>query len=365
MVVFACKMRAAMTERRLPVLDPTRDPAANLYEHMPSGWFDLARSSELPRGAVLTRKLAGRELVLYRTESDVACAVAPHCPHMGAHLGCGGRVHGAHIVGPFHSFEFDREGRCAKTGYGTPPPPRAKLATWPVHELHGVVFVWHGAAGEAPTFRLPQLDDARDGYLPMLDRVYEFRGHPQETSENSVDLGHFGPVHGYRNLKVVEPLRVDGASLTAKYSMERAAIPELPMLGSAYAEFRIHVHGLGYSRVEVSVPRFGMQSRHYVLATPIDREQLRLRCGFALREGTLKLPFSSAVARALAERALMQIGIRAFVHDVAQDFEIWKHKRYVHLPQLARGDGPIGTYRRWARQFYPQLVAPDEAEAAE
>lgn len=345
------------TERRLPVLDPTRDPAANLYEHMPSGWFDVARSHELPRGAVITRRLAGQDVVLYRTESGEPLAVSPYCPHMGAHLGCGGRVRGEHLVCPFHEFEFDREGRCAKTGYGTPPPPRARLGTHVVHELHGCLFVWHGAAGEAPTFRVPHLDDAAEGFLPMLDRIFELRGHPQETSENSVDIGHFGPVHGYRNVEVVEALRVDGPSLFSTYRMDRPMIPGWPRLGTVHAEFAIHVHGLGYSRVEVLVPSLGFRSRHYVFATPLDREKLRLRVGFAVRKGSLRLPFSSALARAASEAVFMQIGIRTFAHDVGQDFEIWKNKRYLHPPQLAPGDGPIGTYRRWARQFYPVRAA--------
>ncbi|UJR86856.1 aromatic ring-hydroxylating oxygenase subunit alpha [Sandaracinus amylolyticus] len=350
-----------MNERRLPVLDPTRDPAANLYDHFPSGWFDLARSNELDGGRVLTRRLAGRDVVLYRTEFGVPCAVSPHCPHMGAHLGCGGKVSGESIVCPFHAFEFDREGRCTKTGYGTPPPPRARLTTYAVHEIHGCVFVWHGAAGEAPTFRIPHLDDAHDGSMPMLDRVFELRGHPQETSENSVDVGHFGPVHGYSNVKIVEPLRVDGASLTTTYSMDRPMIPGRPKLGSVHAVFQIHVHGLGYSMVEVKVPSLGFESRHYVLATPTERERVRLRVGFSVRRGTLRLPFASRIARDLVEAVFMQVGIRVFAHDVGQDFEIWKNKRYVHPPQLAVGDGPVGTYRRWARQFYPVNGAPSSS----
>lgn len=349
-------------DRRLPVLDPTRDPAANLYAHFPSGWFDVARSSELTRGKVLIRRLAGREVVLYRTESGQARATAPYCPHMGAHLGHGGKVSGEHIVCPFHAFEFDGEGRCAKTGYGTQPPPRARLATYAVHELHGCVFVWSGSAGEPPSFRIPHRDDAADGFFPMLDRVYEMRGHPQETNENSVDIGHFGHVHGYRNVKMLEELTLDGAALSAKYAMDRPLVPDHPRLGMIYAEFLIHVHGLGYSMVEVHVPELGFDSRHYVFATPTDPERVRLRCGFSVKKGSLRLPFASRIGRAITESIFMQVGIRTFVHDVGQDFEIWKNKRYVHPPQLAVGDGPIGTFRRWCRQFYPDVVEPEALE---
>ena len=42
----------------------------------------------------------------------------------------------------------------------------------------------------------------------------------------------------------------------------------------------------------------------------------------------------------------------SLVHDARQDFAIWQHKRYLSAPALAAGDGPIGKYRAWARQFY-------------
>jgi hypothetical protein len=57
---------------------------------------------------------------------------------------------------------------------------------------------------------------------------------------------------------------------------------------------------------------------------------------------------------------------------VAQDFVIWENKRYVPRPMLARGDGPIPLYRRWAAQFYEAhraerraATAPDPERATE
>ena len=45
-----------------------------------------------------------------------------------------------------------------------------------------------------------------------------------------------------------------------------------------------------------------------------------------------------------------------FAADAAQDFPIWVNKRYLAQPALAKGDGPVGKYRRWARQFYKNLL---------
>lgn len=358
-----------MTQKpSLPVLNSSRAPTvqeiyANLYDHMPSGWYVRALSRELPKGGLLTTDLGGREYVLYRTESGRVVATDPHCPHMGAHLGHGGRVRGENVECPFHAFQFDPEGRCVSTPYDA-PVPRCKLGVVPVRELHGLLLLWHGGAGEAPWFEVPDIDTT--GWSEMQVKRYRFRGHPQETNENSVDSGHFGVVHGYKNVKVLRELRADGAYLSVQYAMDRPMIPSLPSLGTTYAEFFIHVYGLGYSRVEVSVPKFGLRSRHLVFATPVAPGELEMILGFTTQsvrgmvglEGKRRGALLSAV-----DDAAVAIGLDIFRRDVEQDFDVWKHKRYVHPPQLSQADGPISFFRRFCKQFYPQ-AAPVPTEAA-
>jgi nitrite reductase/ring-hydroxylating ferredoxin subunit len=344
--------------KTLPVVSArdAADPSTNLYAHFPSGWFMLALSSELTTDKVLTKRLAGRDVVLFRTESGKAVAIDPYCPHLGAHLGHGGCVKGESIVCPFHAFRFGPDGKCVATGYGTPAPPKLRAGTRPVHETHGLVMVWYGSVGEAPTFDIPDVDTT--GWLAPRMKTYTMRGHPQETSENSVDMGHLGVVHGYRDVKVLRELRCDPGHLSVKYSMVRPYVPELTMLGDVYAEFFIHVIGLGYSRVEVEVPRFGLRTRHLIFATPTDAERMELRIGFthyAVQRPDMLPRALAALPLAALNQAMVRIGIRTFAHDVEQDFDIWNHKTYVHPPQLAVGDGPIGSYRRWAKQFYPGL----------
>jgi phenylpropionate dioxygenase-like ring-hydroxylating dioxygenase large terminal subunit len=346
------------TPKSLPVV-PAReiDPAANLYANFPSGWFMLSLSRDLRVGEVRTKRLAGRDVVLFRTESGQAAAVDPYCPHLGAHFGHGGCVKGESIECSFHHFRFATDGKCLATGYGTPAPPKLRVASYPVHETHGLVLVWLGTAGDAPTFTIPDIDTG--GWLEPAFRTYALRGHPQETSENSVDFGHLGIVHGYKEVKVLRELRTEPGHLSVQYSMVRPYVQELPRLGDLYAEFFIHVFGLGYSRVEVQVPRLGLVSRHLVFATPVDHEKLELTIGFAHHGYAEKL--GNPIPRAWLhgfDRVLRRIAMRAFRHDVEQDFDIWQHKKYVHPPQLAVGDGPIGAYRRWCKQFYPLLVPP-------
>ena len=57
----------------------------------------------------------------------------------------------------------------------------------------------------------------------------------------------------------------------------------------------------------------------------------------------------------LATALVGRLVFEGFTRDLRQDFAVWENKRYIDPPGLAEGDGPIGRYRRWCRQFYGQL----------
>jgi hypothetical protein len=44
--------------------------------------------------------------------------------------------------------------------------------------------------------------------------------------------------------------------------------------------------------------------------------------------------------------------LEAVASTIGDDVPIWEHKAYRERPALVPGDGPIGTLRAWARQFY-------------
>ena len=97
-----------------------------LLPPFPVGWYVVALSDELKPGEVKPFKFMGEEVVLYRTQAGVANLIGAYCPHLGAHFGYGGQVVGEHIRCPFHAFEFDVNGVCQSTAYGTRIPPKAK-----------------------------------------------------------------------------------------------------------------------------------------------------------------------------------------------------------------------------------------------
>lgn len=319
-----------------------------LYPY-PNGWFAAAIAAELRPGQVMTRSFMGQDVVLYRTADGHASAIDPYCPHLGAHFGFGGTVEGEHLRCPFHGFAYDREGACVSTGYGTKPPPKARLKRYLTREVNGIILVYHGA--DAPSWEVPSLDV--ENWTPLIHHTVRLNEHVQETVENSVDLGHFAIVHGYHGVRITRDIQLDGAYLSIAYAANRP-LPHLSRMLPALAfdfEYDLHVYGLGYSLVQVSVPRFGLRSRLFILATPVSEDYIDLTMALSVFKG-----FDHALLRVLPagllSRAIARGILGGLVHDAGQDFPIWENKRYLDAPALADGDGPIGRFRYWAKQFY-------------
>jgi phenylpropionate dioxygenase-like ring-hydroxylating dioxygenase large terminal subunit len=313
----------------------------------PTGWFCLGWSEELPRGGVLARRLAGHELVLFRTQAGQAAALDAHCAHLGAHLAHGGTVEEDTIRCPFHGFCFDTGGACVKTGYGTKPPPKARMRAWPLLERHGVLLVFFDPLGRSPTWEVPDAD--MTGWTRLRHHDVHLNSHPQEIAENSVDLGHFRHIHGYEDVTELASLETTGPYLHARYSFRRRR-RAVGSFRDISVSVEIHQHGLGYAIVEARTS-IGMLGRQLVMTTPTDPGQAVLRIGNSIRRADG--PRSPLLAL-VPTRLLAALAFAEFRRDVEQDLVIWNNKRHITPPALALGDGPVGAYRRWARQFYEE-----------
>jgi nitrite reductase/ring-hydroxylating ferredoxin subunit len=300
----------------------------------PNGWFAVAFSSDLKPEAIVRRRLMGEEIILWRTRTGAICGSRPYCPHLGAHLGHGGRVRGERLVCPFHGFAYDPRGICVATGYGT-DPPRAKLDTLEISEGNNIIAVWWHAEGKAPEWPMPRLPEDRfSHYACTVDTLAD---HPQDIAENGLDTGHLPIVHRFGMLRRIGRLAQDGH----RCRFDHATFRKLPVLGTLVFENRFELHGLGILIAHVTAPRLRTRFRIWILSTPIDPERIELRT---------MLSTDLPVLRRWAGRAL-----HAFMHhDLRRDFPIWENKIHMAHPKLVSGDGPIMSYRRWAAGFYSE-----------
>ncbi len=326
----------------------------NRLRAFPTGWFVICFSDELEKCALLERKFMGQDLVVFRTESGRVAVTDAFCPHMGAHFAHGGRVEGETIRCPFHGFCFDTSGTCTKTGYGTPPPRKARLRTWHAREQNGLVLVWHHRDFRAPEWEVPPLDDL--GWSKMRHHEWHIEANPYDTAENSVDLGHFSVVHGYEDVEMLSPLTTKGPLLEVRYAMSRSAGFIGKRKSKLRAEFTITKWGLGYSAVDVDVPEYGLRSRHFVFPTAMDESMLSAKIAISLK-GLAKPekihPLLRHVPTSVLHWFVLTGSMLGYRNDVSQDFEIWKNKTDMRRPALAEGDGPIAAFRRWTAQFDP------------
>jgi nitrite reductase/ring-hydroxylating ferredoxin subunit len=325
-------------------------PSRTLPGPGPSGWYVVAVSSEVAPGAHVTRPFHGGEVVVFRTESGRVVVSRPFCPHLGAHLGRTGRVEGETVRCAFHGFRFGPDGQCVAAYPGGRAPPTCRLSTFPARDKNGLVVAFYDPSGAAPTWEVPDLDGA--GYRPTLFRSWNIAGHPQETSENSVDVGHFAFVHGYESVAALEPVVTEGPLLRGKYTMRRR---RAGLSRAITIDISLQVWGLGYSVVDVHVRDFDLRARHFVLSTPAQEGRIDLRIGLALRRVARRAihPLAALAPRRILEPLIERAVLAGYAADVEQDFKIWEHKTYLPRPSLAEGDGPVGLYRKWASQFYP------------
>jgi nitrite reductase/ring-hydroxylating ferredoxin subunit len=309
----------------------------------------LGLSWELAPRTILTRPFFGGDAVVFRTASGRAVVTRPFCPHLGAHLGHSGRVEGETLRCSFHGFRFDASGTCVAAYPDRRPPPACRLPVLPVRERNGQILAYYHPRGAEPTWEVPEIDS--EGYRPPLFRTWNIAGHPQETSENSVDIGHFAVIHGYDEVATVDSMVADGPVLRGKYTMRRRR----SRWSDVQAEFAVQVWGFGYSVVDVTVRGHGVFTRQFVFATPAEDGRVELRIGLALKRVASKRaihPLATLAPRFVLERAIERLAFRAYCDDVRQDFRIWEKKTFLSRPALADGDGPVGLYRKWARQFY-------------
>jgi 3-ketosteroid 9alpha-monooxygenase subunit A len=300
----------------------------------PKGWFVACFSAELPAGESRALHYFGRELVAFRGEDGVVRVLDAYCPHLGAHLGHGGKVVGDTLRCPFHAWRFGGDGGCVEVPYAKKIPPGARIRAWPVCERNGVVLVHHDAAGAAPSFEIPVLAEyGSDAWLPWSTFAYRVRTHPREIVDNLADRAHFSQVH--RTEIDDFDFGVEGHRAWQKVK-GRALLPDGGV--DAFSSLTTY-HGPGYLLMRMDG---ALQNYMLVAHTPIDEATLDLRLAV-----TLKI---------VGDRARTERYVGRYLDNLKSGFEddlhIWEHKRYVDPPALCDGDGPVGRLRRWYRQFY-------------
>jgi len=149
------------------------------------------------------------------------------------------------VVCPYHGWEFGGDGECKNIpsiGYGTKPPPRAKVDSYPVEEKYGIVFAFLGDEPEESRPPLLEVEEfGQEGWVANEVLILEVPYYYERSIENGLDPAHnefVHPTHGFSAInretyKVREYETEDHNQSWGFWFMHRFDSPPLPQKGSA------------------------------------------------------------------------------------------------------------------------------------
>jgi vanillate O-demethylase monooxygenase subunit len=110
-----------------------------------NAWYCAGWDHQLSQGknAIIQRRIAGEELVLYRKPDGAVVAMEDRCPHRQAPLSLGMKE-GDNLRCMYHGMRFSPNGQCNEIPGQTQIPERACVRVFPVVEKDNWIWVWMG-----------------------------------------------------------------------------------------------------------------------------------------------------------------------------------------------------------------------------
>jgi nitrite reductase/ring-hydroxylating ferredoxin subunit len=316
---------------------------------MPFGWFQVAWPDEIAVGAVVPLFYFDRHLVAWRDQSAVLHLMDAFCPHLGTHLGHGGRVDGNGLVCPLHEWSFDADGHNVDIPYSDRTNARARIRTYPVVERNGLVMAWYHPEDTPPQWEVPELPEfsGHPDFSEIKRKHWPLNAHWQDIGETTADAAHV-QAHlremekqvngeaGPAGAPGVESYETDGVVARMRFA-QPFPTPQGPVEGRIDTD----AYGPGMALTWFT----GLADTALLGCTvPVDAEHSELRFNFVVRR----------VGDAAATESLADAFVDEISRLTVEDKHIWEHKAYVPRPALADHDGPIMKFRRWASQFYAE-----------
>jgi len=298
------------------------------------GWYVVSWSVDLKPKQAIPLQCLSRHFVLYRSEAGVPTLLDAHCPHLGAHLGHGGRVEGDDIVCPFHAWKFCKSGRCVDVPYAKRIPPKAAVRSYPVKEHSGMILAYFGPEATEPDYDVPPIPELEDPeWTPMQFAEITIATEPREVVENVADSAHFLPVHKQR-VNDFEMI-IDGPRATQITFGSGRNLRGEKIVVKTTATY--HGPAIQFTRLKWAYDMVLINAH-----IPLDEKTLLLRFGVTLKkEDGVDIP-----------QQVVDMHVAAARDGYFDDVAIWENKRWRDRPVLADGDGPIMKLRQWHQSFY-------------
>lgn len=190
-------------------------------------WYVAAASEQIGR-SLLARRVLDRAIVLFRRVDGVAVALDDRCAHRAAPLSRG-TLSDDTVVCPYHGFCYDSSGACVSVPSQAHVPYGAKVASHPLLEVAGLVWVWLGDPSRRRGVEPPDAPALREPGWTVQGGVGEVAANYLLLHDNALDRTHFPFVHPHRiHRGYVEgppPLKIELTETTVAYGRTFAPAP--------------------------------------------------------------------------------------------------------------------------------------------
>ncbi|CAG7827980.1 unnamed protein product [Allacma fusca] len=326
----------------------------------PNGWFAILESDQLGPQKVTEVNVLGLNLVAWRGASGTAYVADAYCPHLGAHLGVGGKVSQECITCPFHGWEFEGpSGRLTKIPYSSSTKPEfAKINTRRSLERNGFIYLWYHAEDDEPTWfpeAIPEIQSQQWVYRGRSE--FRVACHIQEMPENGADINHLNVVHVPAMLTGGTPDNsfFSWSAIKHVWSGQWKPSDEKGKKHVAILDISHHIkifNTLNFMKMDVRAVQIGPGLVHLEFNTPLGR-------GVLFHTVTPLEPLLQRVSHRFYTS-------RTFIHPwaklillgeaimIARDISIWNRKTFMKNPALPKEDAALKRYRLWYSQFYSE-----------
>jgi phenylpropionate dioxygenase-like ring-hydroxylating dioxygenase large terminal subunit len=159
-------------------------------------WYVAALDSEIT-GELLSRTICGKSVLFFRKEDGKCVASSNRCPHRFAPLDQGKIVADGVVECPYHGLQFDiQSGNCIHNPHGDGKIPKAAcVASYPVVERHGVIWIWLGEPALARAEQIPDFSFLTAEKFRTLRGLISVASNYELIVDNLMDLSHVEYLH--------------------------------------------------------------------------------------------------------------------------------------------------------------------------
>lgn len=159
-----------------------------------NAWYVAAFAADVEPGKTLGRKLLGKPVVLFRTESGTIAALEDRCSHRAMPLSSG-HVDGEILRCCYHGVEFNSAGACTRIPNQNRIPAAANIRHYPIVEKDQLLWIWMGEPELADSAVIVDNPEHEDPKWTWKANEYHVKADWQLLIDNIMDLTHVPYIH--------------------------------------------------------------------------------------------------------------------------------------------------------------------------